>query len=216
MFGTLETKVPIMEHDQSTFPYLIVYKDIDVRNAKRNHDHIRKKIQANETCLDENNYERFARLGVLQGARSQFQAGESISHMVTEGHAWLRPSCFSDEEFDDPFTDDPSMTVAEALAEVFKDKQGGFTGLHAVFVGDTYSMSWPESMDDCLTVEQPFASDGQFALAVMDPAVIAQDRFNTLMNYIAETFDFGAPATWVVASKVEYEAIMENKAQPFG
>ncbi len=225
VYGTLETKVPIMEKDQSTFPYLIIYIDKDVRNAKQDHAHIAKKIKANETCLDENNYERFARLGVLQGARSQFQAGESISHLVTEGHIWLRPSCFSDEEFDEPFTEadeeqsnskEGAFTVRDALAEIFADKQGGFTGIHAVFVGDNYSQSWPESMDDCLTVEQPFAGDGQFALAVMDAAVIAQDRFNTLMNYIAETFDFGAPSTWVAANKVEYEAIMDQKAQPFG
>lgn len=230
VFGSLETKVPLMERDMSSFPYLIVYLDQDVRNAKQDHPHISKKIKANETCLDENNYERFARLGVLQGARSQFQAGESISHLVTEGHIWLRPSCFSEEDCDAPFTeaeeddlvqDEESgemrpPTVREAIAKIFADKQGGFTGLHAVFVGDTYSMSWPESMDDCLTVDQPFSQDGQFGLAIMDPIVVVQDRFNNLMNYVAETYDFGAPSTWVVAEKVEYEAMLDQKAQPFG
>ncbi len=224
VYGTLETRVPIMERDQATFPYLIVYEDVDIRNAKQNHPHIAKKINANEVGLDENNYERFARLGVLQGARSQFQAGEAISHMLTELHGWLRPAAFSDDEFDDPFTESDQEpdeegnveTVRDAIARIFADKQGGFTGLHACFVGQTYSYAFPESMDDCLITAQPFAGDGQFALAIMDPAVVAQDRFNTLMNYIAETFDFGAPSTWVSANKVDYEAMLDQKAQPFG
>lgn len=219
VFGSLETKVPIMEKDQSTFRYLGIYRDYDVLNLKQNHPHIAPKIKANECCLDENNYERFARLGILQGASSQFQAGEAISHMTTEGHWFLRPACWADEEFDKEFTESEigGETVRDALARIFADKQGGFTGLHAVYVGKTYSKAWPESMDDCLITDQPFAGDGQFAKAVMDPGVIAQDRFNNLMNYAAgETFDFGAPSTWVVAGKVDYEAILDQKAQPFG
>ncbi len=226
VFGSLETKVPIMEREQCTFPYLLIYKDLDVRNARQDHPKIAKKIKANEVFLDENNYERFARLGILQGARSQYQAGEAISHMVTEGHAWLRPSCFSGEEFDDPFQEaDPNdsnedgsaLTVRDALAKIFADKQGGFTGIHACFVGKTYSCAWPEAMDDCLITEQPFSGDGQFAMAIMDPAVIAQDRFNALMNYAAgETFDFGAPSTWVASDKVDFESYADQKAQVYG
>lgn len=225
IFGCLETKVPIMIRDQCSFPYLIIYKDLDVRNARQDHSHIAKKIKPNEVGLDENNYERFARLGVLQGARSQFQAGEAISHMVTELHAWLRPSCWSGEEFDEPFheagdedvnEDGTVPTVRDMLAKIFADKQGTFTGLHACYVGQTYSWAVPESMDDCLSTEQPFSGDGQFAMAVMDPAVVAQDRFNTLMNYIAETFDFGAPSTWVAADKVDYDSYVDQTAQPYG
>lgn len=217
VYGSLETKVPIMIQDQGQFPYLIVYRDLDVRNAKQDNPHIASKIKANETGLNENNYERFARLGILQGARSQFQAGEAISHMVTELHAWLRPSCFTGDDCDEVFLEgDGQETVREALERIFADKQGGFTGIHAVYVGKTYSGSWAESMDDCLITDHPFASDGQSNLAIMDPAVVAQDRFNTLMNYIAETFDFGAPSTWVLANKVEYEAMLQQKAQPYG
>jgi hypothetical protein len=225
VFGSLESKVPIMEKDQCNFPYMILYKDVDVRNARQNHPWIRSKIKANEPCLDENNYERFARLGILQGARSQFQAGESISHMLTEGHAFLRPSCWSDEEFDEPFNeageddvdeDGNAISVRDMLAKVFADKQGSFTGLHAVYMGQQYSMSWPESMDDCTICEQPFAGDGQFAMAILDPAIVAQDRFNTLMNYCAEVFDFGAPSTWVFANKVDFEAMRDQRAQVYG
>lgn len=229
VFGCLETKVPIMQKDQCSFPYLLIYKDDDVRNLRQNHPHISKKIKANEVFLDENNYERFARLGILQGARSAFQAGEAIAHLSTEGHAFLRPSCFSDEEFNEPFTEateddlipdeetgeSKAPSVRDMLAKVFADKQGGFTGIHAVYVGHTYSMSWPESMDDCTITEQPFVGDGQFGMAVMDPAIVGQDRFNTLMNYIAEAFDFGAPSTWVASEKVDFDSYENQKAQPF-
>lgn len=227
VYGCLETKVPIMAKEQSEFPYAIIYRDLDVRNAKQDHSWIAKKIKANEVGLDENNYERFHRLGILQGGRSQYQVGEAISHLVTEVNAWLRPSAFSDDEFDDPFDeaqpedmiedeDGPrAPTVREMIESIFTDEYGHFTGLHAVFVGKTYSEAWAESMDDVLCVAQPFAGDGQSAMAIMDPAVIAQDRFNTLMNYCAETFDFGAPSTFVLSSKMDFEAITDQAAQPF-
>lgn len=208
-YGALESKVPLMEKAQCDFAYAILYDDLDIRNARQDYGNIRKEIQPGENCLDENNYEKFARLGVLQGARSEFQAGESIQHLITRGNIWLRPSCFSGEECDDPFEEDPSMTVRDALDEMFPD------GVHVVFVGKTYAECWAESMDDALYTGKPFAGDGQFAMAIMDPATVPQDVFNDQMNYAEETFAFGATREYVKAKDVEFAAIQDQVARPF-
>lgn len=221
VFGSLETKIPLIERDSSDFPYAIIYMDLDVRNAKDRHQHIATKIQGGEGCLGENNYERYARLGIMQGAVGQVQGADGDTHIVTEGHGWLRPSCFTDKEYDDLFSDGgpedlvdgKPLSIRDAIAQVFQDENGQFTGMHAVYVGSNYSGSWPESMDDCLTFKSPFAGDGQSTQALMDPAVIAQDRFNSLMNSIAEIFDFGAPSTWVYAGEKEFAAITKQSAQ---
>lgn len=220
--GCLETKIPLYEKEMSNFPYFIWYRDVDVRNARQDHPHIRKRINGGECGLAESPYERYARLGVLGGAK-QRQWAASVAHITTEVHAWLRPSAFSDEEFDAPFemagptdlVDGHAPSVRDMIAKIYTDQQGGFTGLHVVALGQTYSQSWPESMDDCLQVETPFVGDGQSGVAIMEGAFVAQDLFNDLMNYIAETFGFGAPSTWVYASDVDFEALQDQKARPF-
>jgi hypothetical protein len=225
--GCLESKVPIMARSQEEFPYLILYDDLDIRNARQEYWDIRDNLKAGETALDENNYERFARLGVLQGARSEFQAGEAISHLITRANVWLRPSVFSGKEFDEPFDEaqeedliqeqddfgssvQRTPTVREKLQQMFPE------GLHAVFVGQTFAECWAESMDDCLFTGAPFSGDGQFAMAIMDPAIVIQDKFNDQMNYVAETFDFGAPSSWINSTDAEFASYVDQKAQPFG
>jgi hypothetical protein len=70
-------------------------------------------------------------------------------------------------------------------------------------------------MDDCLQAATPFPGDGQHAIAVLDPIVVVQDKFNDQMNYIAEVFDYGAPSTFVNADNNEYAAIVNQRAEPY-
>ena len=218
VYGTLETKVPILEKCQDTFPYLGIYTDRDIRNLKQDFPEIRDEIKGNQTNLDENEYERFARLGVLQGARSQYQATQSIAHLTTQGDWWLRPSCFADQEYDEPFIEsdqEEPESLREAYARIFAGPDG-FQGIHAVYAGNTYAQAWTECMDDALQTRSPFIDDGQYGKAILDPAMIIQDRLNDWMNYIAETFDFGAPSTWVYAQASDWEAFRDQKAMPYG
>lgn len=231
VYNSLASKVPIAMQRQDDFPYMILYDDLDTRNAKQDYSWIRKNIKAGENGLDENNYEKFARLGILQGARSEFQAGESISHLVTCVNVWLRPSCFSDEDCDVPFneaTEDDLVedeetgekrapTVREIIEEINRKKDGSpFEGVHVVFIGKTYAESWAESMDDCCFTGKPFSDESQFPMAVMDGAVQPQDDFNDQMNYVKECFDFGAPREYVNAKEAEFAALIDQKATPWG
>ena len=217
VYSSMASKVPITAKSQTDFRYLILYDDLDILSAKDTYSWVRKRLKAGENCLDENNYEKFARLGVLQGARSEFQASESIAHLITEGNGWLRPACFSDDEFDVPIEfeydaneDGSQPSVRDVIEAEFPE------GAHAVFVGKTYAESWAESMDDCLYTGKPFDDDSQFAMAVMDGAVSSQDKFNDQMNWVAECFAFGAPREYVNASNTEFAALVDQKAQPWG
>ena len=226
VYGAMQSKVPITTKDQKDFRYLGLYEDLDILNAKQDFGWIRKSLKPGTNNLDENNYEKFARLGVLQGARSEFQAAESIQHLITKGDWWLRPSCFSDEEFDKPFegaTDEDFIEEGEGEEKTMKQPSVRDMldslfpeGAHAVFVGDTYAESFAESMDDCLYTGRPFNDETQFAMAVMDGAVSSCDKFNDQMNWVAECFAFGAPREYVSAKDVEFAALLDQKAQPWG
>lgn len=222
VYGCLEAKVPIYITDQADFWYQILYDDPDIKTARTEYDWIADEISAGETCLAENNYERTLRLGILQGAqggRYGLRVGDSISHLVSRCHAFLRLSAFQQES--EAFTNDDGGTetiededgaraksIKEKLAEVFPH------GVHATVVGKQYAEAIDQSMDDCLSVENSYIGKGQSRMPIMRPMVIVQDRFNTSMNLFAETNDFCVPSTWVACDAQEYAAIKKQKSQP--
>lgn len=213
--GTLESKVPILAKCLEDALYCFLFDDIDVRQAKTQHPDFATKIKANTSGLGESNYERSARLGVLQGTRDQAQMGDAFSHLVTEMNCWIRPASFTDEAFEDAFEeiepneDGSVMTIKDKLLQLFPN------GVHVVFEGDTYVGSWGESMDDHIVVGFPYVGDGMFRMALMDPMVVVTDRFNDNMNAAAEVWDFGWPSTWVAADDTEFEAIGDQEAAPY-
>jgi hypothetical protein len=216
--GTLETKVPITarEFDQN-FPYCFIYLDHDVRILKDRYDWIAQEIKPGTAALGENQYERNARLGMLSGSKSQSQAGDSLTHIGTEGNYFLRPAAFTGPLYDNAFDeaeegdqneDGSRFTVGDKLRQIFPE------GVRAVFVGDVYAESFPESMDDHIDIQFPFPGDGMFRTAVMDPMVIVQDNFNDMCNWAREKFDTGAGSIWVNADDAEWEAMQNQKASP--
>ena len=220
IYGCVESKVPIFASDQEDFWYTILYDDPDIKNAKTKYSWIADKLRAGQVCLNENAYERIARLGILQGiqgAQYGFRVGDSISHLIGRGHVWLRLAAF--QEMEDPFDEQPEeitdedgntrqINVKEKIAQLFPD------GVHACIVGDQYAESWNQSMDDCISVGHAFIGKGQSRMPIMKSMVVIQDRFNTSMNYVAETNDFCVPSTWVGCDAQEYAAIKKQKAAP--
>jgi hypothetical protein len=223
IYGTIEAKVPIFANKQKDFWHCILYDDPDIKTAKAKYHWIADKLAAGRVCLAEEAYERIARLGILQGAQGSrygFRIGDSIAHLISRGHVWLRLEAF--ESMKDPFndpdgnvetvTDDDGtvrpMNVKEKLAEVFPN------GVHACIVGDEYAQSWNQSMDDCIEVGHAFIGKGQSRMPVMKPMVVVQDRFNSSMNYIAETNDYCVPSTWLACDVTEYAAIKKQRASP--
>ncbi len=224
VYGCLESKVPIFANELCDFGYLGLYEDLDIKDAKTDYPWIAKKITKGP-CLGENAWERIARLGILQGGkggRYQLQIGEAIGHLVTKGEFWLRLSRFEacEEAFagddgeqetitDDDGTERPKQ-VREKLAGIFPD------GVAVCVIGQEYAKSKNESMDDCLSVGNAYIGKGQNRMPVMKPMIVVQDRFNTFMNYTAETMDFGVGSTYISCGPQEYAAIKKQTAQPGG
>lgn len=223
VYGCIEAKVPIFAKSQKDFPYIILYDDPDIDIAKTKYSWIAKKLRAGATCLDENAYERSARLGILQGSQGGaygFRIGDSITHLISRGHIWLRHAAFvddndpfnSDDEIEmvpDPETgDERPINVQEKIKELYP------RGVHACVVGDQYAESWDQSMDDCISVAHAFIGKGQSRMPIMKSMVIVQDRFNSSMNYVAETNDYCVPSTWVSCDINEFAAIKKQKASP--
>lgn len=223
LYGCIEAKVPIFAKKKKDFWYTILYDDPDIKSAKQDYPWIAEKLSAGQVCLKENAYERIVRLGIIQGSqgsRNGFRIGDSIAHLISRGHGWLRLSAF--ESMKDPYVDPengPEMTmgddgeeraklVKEKIAEVYPD------GIHVCIVGQQYAESFNQSMDDCIGVAHSFIGKGQSRMPVMKPMVVVQDRFNTSMNMTAETNDYCVPSTWVSCDAMEFAAIKKQKSQP--
>lgn len=222
VYGCIEAKVPIFAKKRKDFWYCLLYDDPDIKSAKTDYPWIADKITAGRGCLAENSYERLARLQILQGSqgnRQAFQIGDSIAHLVGRGQCFLRLSAFQsmNEAYVDPDGAEESIEddngprpiqVKEKIAQVFPD------GIHACVVGDEYAEAVNKSMDDAISIGHAFIGKGQNRRPIMKSMVVVQDRFNSSMNYVAETNDFCVPSTWVSCDPQEYAAIKKQKAQP--
>jgi hypothetical protein len=218
VYGTLESKVPILAKSQEECLYVILSDDPDVKTAKAKYPDFADKIKPGMSGLGESAYERIARLGVMQGNRSSAQVGDVLTHLVTRANCFLRPAAFIGEMYNDPFEeagegdvneDGGTMTVRDKLNQLFP------LGCHAVFVGDVYVGSQARCMDDAIGISFPFAGDGMHREAIMDAMVVVQDRYNDNMNAAAEVWDHGWPSTWVNADDTEYDAIVNQRADPY-
>jgi len=214
IYGSLQTKVPILTASQDEMLYQILYDDVDIRQAKSEYPKIATKIKAGTPGLGENNYERYCRLGVLQGARSQGSVGQAFAHLVTMMHVWLRPQSFTGEQYDvavEPMEEGPEgpLTIKQKFDQLFPE------GVCVWLVGDEYAGAKAESMDDALCTAQPYNGDGQFGLAIMDPVIVVQDCFNDAMNACQDIWDTGWPSRWVSAEDQEFDGIRSQRADPY-
>jgi hypothetical protein len=196
--GVLESKVPLTLSKIEDFPYAGLSDEMDITVAKHKYKFAAKKIQEGSGSLGESSYERFARLGVLQGTRSLTQIAEAYKHLVTRNTVWLRPCAFVDQ---------PDQ-LKEQLLEIFPD------GVKVTFVGGAYCGAVAETMDDHLAIEHPLPGDGQNRASLLKPLVPIQDTFNDLMNLSKEIYDYCVPSTWIDEAAVDPEAIREMVSEP--
>lgn len=212
IYGTLESRVPIMAKCQDDALFCFLFDDPQVKQAKDKYDWVADKIQGNQAGLGENQYERLARLGALQGSRQPMATGESFSYLTTRMYCWLRPAAFTGTDYDAPFEDPDGgepMTCGEKLKQLMPDG-GCFT-----FVGETYVGSYAESMDDRLCISFAVESDGMFRQAPMDSQIVNQDAFNDAMNAARLLFDVGWPSRWVTADQTEFDTIVNQVSTPY-
>lgn len=197
-YGVLESKVPITADRQEDFHYVVLSKEIDIIKAKTDFPNFASKIQEGSSAMGESAYERFARLGVLQGTRLLFQTGDAFAHLVTRHYAWLRPSVLNSAPAE----------IKQQLLELFPD------GCRVTFCGGAYCGSWNESLDDHLRTGYPQPGDGQSRQSWMRPMVAIQDAYNDYKNMRKEYHDYGIPVTAWAQGAVDVQAFHEQVSEP--
>lgn len=220
--GVLEWKVPLFANSRKEMLYAFHYRDPDLKSAKSDYPWIAEKLSSGQMCLKEGAYERIARLGVVKAVQSRsfnWNVGDSLSHLITEGNCWLRTGAFVNQTGDyqdndgipEPSNKKPgkNKTIREKIGEVFPD------GVHAVIVGKYYAKSWNESMDDVLSILHSQPGRGMTRRPGMKPIVTVQDRINQTLNYIAQSNDTGAPSIWVNSSVCDFAALTKQVARPW-
>ena len=110
---------------------------------------------------------------------------------------------------EDNETEDGPFTVRDKLNQLFPD------GVHCVFIGKTYAEAWSESMDDGLVIGFPYEGDGMAREAIMDDSIVIQDFFNDIMNSMREAQDLGWPRTYISAEDEEFDAIQDQRSEPY-
>src|ERR1700722_1516057 len=218
--GVLEHKCPITARSQSECLYQFIFDDPDVKEAKSIYrgenaegEDIAKKIEAGKATPGESDWQRIARLGILQGTRAVASTGDVFDHLCARAHCWLRPNAFTDGVFDEPFAAedeiDASISVGDTLRDMFPE------GTRVIFVGEVYVGAKPESMDDHLDIAFPYKGDGMSRQAIMDPFCVIQDTFNDVTNAVRQAIDTGWPTRWVDAEDADAEAAASTIAVPY-
>ena len=208
IYGCIESKISLFVNDLFGANYVLLMDDIDIRTAKWKYPEFADQIKSSTGVLGQSAYERIARLGVLMNSRGYTQVGEAMNHLIPKMDGFIRTRAFTGDDFDQPMDDDASTTTGEKLQELFPH------GCHATYLGDTYVGSRDCCMDDELTVGFPFPGDGMGRMAMMEPMVIFQDRFNDGMNAAAENFEYCWPSLWLNVEQEELDAINSQRSLP--
>jgi len=98
--------------------------------------------------------------------------------------------------------------VRDQLLALFPD------GCYVAFAGETYCESRNESMDDCWRVMHALPGDGQNRPSVGDSLVQIQERYNTLSNIQAETYEYGIPPIYADPQVLDFDALANQTAEP--
>ena len=229
VYGTIETKVPILAKDLSACPYVLITEDPHVYTAKLDHPEFADKIseEGSDGSAD-NQFERMARIGVLQGNTTSFQMTDTYRFYVERRFAFFRPAMFMDKSLDAEYAEPDEQyravhdqqnidengqpipwTLRDALLEAFPE------GAQSTFVGMQYVGSRNCCPDDELTIDFPYPGEGMSRRAVMDDAVVIQDDFNDDMNNYHEVKVVGWPSTWIDSQEADLSAINDQVAAPY-
>jgi hypothetical protein len=232
IFGTLESRVPIICRNQDGAGFCFLFKDPDYLIARELNPWLKEddvwKFAAGESSIGETDWDRYARLGVRQAKKGNYQITATLNHVVTEMHCFLRPANFQHTKCDPIYTGpqpssdenaEPSMeaavdeegnplTIADMLRKLFPE------GVHIVYIGKAYSEATPESMDDCIDIVMSEKRDSMTGGALMEPMVVVQDGFNDFKNAERENYEKGWPMTHFRGDGDDYDAIVDTRSAP--
>jgi hypothetical protein len=107
-----------------------------------------------------------------------------------------------------PEEESGNVTVRSALKELFPE------GIHAKYIGKTYSESWSAAIDDEIDIGFPDARDGMTGGALMEPMKVIQDVYNDYKNAERENYEKGWPATYFKGDATDYNSIADTRSAP--
>jgi hypothetical protein len=196
--GGLELNTPVWANEMHEYPYLQWSMEVHRAKLKASYPHAADKIQMGGPQSADEVYARASRVAIAQGMPTT-HPGDALFNLVTFSRTWIRPWAFYAIE---------DKAVRDALLALFPD------GCYAAFAGDTYCESRNESMDDRWRVMHALPGDGQNRPSVGDSLVQIQERYNTLSNIQAETYEYGIPPIYADPQVLDFDALSNQTAEP--
>jgi hypothetical protein len=196
--GGLELNTPVWANEMHEYPYLQWSMEVHRAKLKASYPHAADKIQMGGPQSADEIYARSTRVAVSQGLPTT-HPGDALFNLITFARTWIRPWAFYSIE---------DKSVRDALLALFPD------GCYVAFAGDTYCESRNESMDDRWRVMHALPGDGQNRPSVGDSLVQIQERYNTLSNIQAETYEYGIPPIYADPQVLDFDALANQTAEP--
>jgi hypothetical protein len=198
ILGGLELNTPVWANEMHEFPYLQWQQEVHVAKLRAAYPHAADKIIIGGPVEAEDIYARASRVAVAQGM-SNSAPGDSLYNLITFTRTWIRPWAF--------YAIEDKQTREELLA-LFPE------GCYVAFAGETYCESRNETLDDHWRVMHALPGDGQNRPSVGDSLIQIQERYNTLSNIQAETYEFGIPPIYADPQVLDFDALGSQTAEP--
>ena len=196
--GGLELNTPVWANEMYEYPYLQWSMEVHRAKLKASYPHATDKIQMGGPQSADEVYARSTRVAISQGL-PMTHPGDALFNLITFSRTWIRPWSFYAIE---------DKSVRDALLGLFPD------GCYVAYAGDTYCESRNESMDDRWRVMHALPGDGQNRPSVGDSLVQIQERYNTLSNIQAETYEYGIPPIYADPQVLDFDALASQTAEP--
>jgi hypothetical protein len=196
--GGLELNTPVWANEMHEYPYLQWSMEVHRAKLKASYPHAADKIQMGGPETTDEVYARATRIAISQGLPTT-HPGDALFNLITFSRTWIRPWAFYSIE---------DKAVRDALLALFPE------GCYVAFAGDTYCESRNESMDDRWRVMHALPGDGQNRPSVGDSLVQIQERYNTLSNIQAETYEYGIPPIYADPQVLDFDALANQTAEP--
>lgn len=198
VLGGLELNTPVWANEMHEFPYLQWQQEVHTAKLRAAYPHVADKIEQGGPIEAEDVYARASRVAVAQGLPTT-HPGDALYNLVTFTRTWIRPWAF--------YAIEDKQTRAELLA-LFPD------GCYVAFAGETYCEARNETLDDHWRVMHALPGDGQNRPSVGDALIQIQERYNTLSNIQAETYEFGIPPIYADPQVLDFDALANQTAEP--
>jgi hypothetical protein len=198
ILGGLELNTPVWANEMHEFPYLQWQQEVHMAKLRAAYPHAADKIIIGGPVEAEDIYARASRVAVAQGM-SNAAPGDALYNLVTFTRTWIRPWAF--------YAIEDKQTRDELLA-LFPE------GCYVAFAGETYCESRNETLDDHWRVMHALPGDGQNRPSVGDSLIQIQERYNTLSNIQAETYEFGIPPIYADPQVLDFDALGAQTAEP--